>query len=103
MSEDEGSLGITARLVAGVIAAVVVNIVCIEITRLRESLYLVPWVLTALVVVWVVSGAARDDGGIRKAGIWALLGIALASACVTLFFVFAIMIVYMIMVHPPGP
>jgi len=27
----------------------------------------------------------------------------LASACVTLFFVFAIMIVYMIMVHPPGP
>lgn len=99
--EDEGSSGIAARLAIGVIVAVLASIVCIE--RLPRFAFPAFLVLTALVVTWVVAGAARDDGGVRKAGVWALLGIGVASACVTLFCVFAIGVIYMILVHPPGP
>lgn len=98
---EEGSLGIAARLVIGVIVSVVATIVAIE--TMRAFMLLVPFCMTALVVLWVVTGAARDDGGARKAGLWTLLGIAVASACTTLFFVVAFGLIYVILVHPPGP
>ena len=99
--DGEESLGISARLAIGVLATVVATVVCIE--RLREIAFLVPFVLTALVVVWVVAGAARNGGDTRKRRVWALIGIGAASACVTLFFVIATTLVYMILLHPPGP
>lgn len=104
MSDDDG-LGIAARLAIGVLVSIVATIVSIETLAqtLEESLWLVPFVLAGLVMLWVVGGAARDDGGARKAGIWTLLGIAVASVCTTLFCVIAVVLVYMILIHPPGP
>ena len=95
--DNGGSLGIAARLAVGALVATVLNIVCA--TRMGGIVAAAPWVLTALVVAWVVAGAARDDGGARKAGIWALLGIAVASACTTLFVVFVGTAVYVAMVY----
>lgn len=99
--DDEGSLGIAARLAIGVVVAIVLNIVGVE--TLGPAVLVGTFALTALVVAWVVAGAARDDGGARKAGPWALFGIGVASACITLFCVFGTMAIYVILVHPPGP
>lgn len=99
MSGD--GLGIAARLAIGVLVSVVASIIAIE--TMRAFLLLVPFGMTALTVLWVVTGAARDDGGVRKAGIWTLLGVGVASACTTLFFVVAVGFIYVVLVHPPGP
>ncbi len=84
---DNGGSGIAARLILGVIVATVAN--AYYTAWDGPFLALARWVLAALVVLWVVAGAASDDGGARKAGLWALFGIGVASAGTMLLFMSA--------------
>lgn len=93
--DDANGAGIAARLIIGLLIAPLAGIAALEL--LPEVLVpWVPWLLAGLATLWVTAGAARDDGGWRKAGPWALLGIGLVTAVLTLGAILVALLVYVV-------